>query len=110
MIINDLLNYIKDNGLKLEIGTEEYIFRSTNISCFIATEDKLEIFTPFGEVRADISDFKKLTFDSFCIDVETEEQFKFALPYLKKTSQYNVYLEDSKGKVILYLYRIHKEN
>lgn len=103
MAIDTLMRYLEDSDKKMNIQFGQGFINKAGISFHeVLDNNLLYIRTNEGhQVKIDISDFKRICFDSVVYDATNKEEMKLCLEYLRSFNRFNAYLQDKNGNYIL---------
>ncbi|MDD4600169.1 MAG: hypothetical protein PHQ46_03800 [Negativicutes bacterium] len=105
MAIDTLMRYLEESNKKMNIQFRQgFINKATISSHEIIDNNLLSIHIHEGHlIKIDISNFKRICFDSVVYDATNNEEMKLCLEYLRSFKRFNAYLQDENGNYILYL-------
>lgn len=104
MAIGTLMRYLEDTNKKMNIQFGQGFITKATISFHEVLNDLLYIHTSEGhQLKIDISNFKRICFDSVVYDATDNEEMKLCLDYLRSFNRFNAYLQDKDGNYILNL-------
>jgi len=103
MAVDTLMRYLEDGNKQVNIQFEQGFINRATISCHEFQDNNLlYIHTTEGhQVKIDVSEFKRICFDSVVYDATNEEEMERCLDYLGCFKYFNAYLQDQSGNYIL---------
>ena len=103
MAIGALIEFIKEGNKKTAIKSANGLINKAAISSLEELGNNLiRIHTKEGhQVKVDISQFKRVCFDSTVFDATNREEMKLCLEYLRNFDRFNAYVQDTNGDYIL---------